>query len=86
MFILVEIHGLDPGAKDTVRNTQEQVLLTLEDHCNSKMPSNMQRFNKLLLSLSLSKGVSQEVSQEIEVKKALSSVKLDNDMFSSMDI
>ena len=86
MFILVEIPNLDLGAKDTVRNTQEQVLLVLEDHCNSKMPTNMQRFSKLLLSLSLSKGVTQEAIQELEIRKALQSAKIDNDMFANLEI
>lgn len=58
--------------------------MTLEDYCNSKGASNIQRFGKLLLAVASMKSIVQEVAQEGEIKRLLAGANINDEMFETM--
>ena len=61
-------------------------MLRLEDYSMSKFPGNFQRYSKILLSLSSLRSISVELTQELEVKRAMQSMDLAGDIFTTFDI
>ena len=80
----VDTPELDTGVKTQVQQMQDQLLMTLEEYCNSKGPGNIQRFGKLLLALASMKSIVQEIGQEVEIKKLIEGANINDEMFETL--
>ena len=80
----VDTPDLDEGTRTHVQQIQDQLLMTLEDYCDSKGVSSIQRFGKILLAVASMKSICQEGMQEAEMQKKLAGASYNDEMFESM--